>query len=151
MKAYKLVLIGFGLTFCLLTWVGFSQVEASEYIGDFCWQSYDTEEGKLYIAKVGVFNMGGGHFFLSGKLTLIGTSEESVLQGNAEFLSDNKIHLTIVNPGSNEGGAWNTITHFVLDSKLNGTGGGITTLTSSDNTYQKIEYSNDILTFIKCP
>jgi hypothetical protein len=46
------------LSFCLLTWSGYSDVEASQYLGDFCWEIHEAT-GVIGILKLGVFSMGG--------------------------------------------------------------------------------------------
>lgn len=153
MKTLGYVLIGFVSIFCL-TGIVSSNVEASDYLGDFCWQSGDV------IVKLGVSHMGGGHYLLAGKMIKSDGTLHNIVNGNAEIVGNN-IYVTLVHSGNGNGAMWTGTVLVTLDiSTLNGTAEGI----GHDRNYSDqpfvsggifidsdTEYSTGSLTFISCP
>ncbi len=118
MKNLAYVLFGFVSIFCL-TGIISSNVEASDYLGDFCWQS-QTEDG-IVIMKVGVSHMGGGHYLLAGKMIKSDGTLHNIVNGNAEIVGNN-IYMTLVHSGKGTGAMWTGSVLATLDiSTLNGT------------------------------
>ena len=98
MRSFRLVVLGFALIFCLVTWCLSSNVSASDYLGNFCWEvtSFNDKGGPVLI-KTGVTSIGDGHFILTGILTsptILGIA----INGNAEIVG-NTIYVSII--GSN--------------------------------------------------
>lgn len=73
-------------------------VEAATFLGDFCWQ---TPDGGL--VKLGVTDMGGGHFLVHGRATEHGNVE--ALHGNAEIVGQQVI-LTVNYSGEDTLETW---------------------------------------------
>lgn len=125
------------------------QAEASEYLGEFCWQ-INQSDNRTAVIKVGLFHLGGGHGSISGKV-IAGTGGEVNVHGNAEILGDNKVHLTLVDSFFTGNGTGGEIVNIVLDDSLNGS---YTTMqlwvdtTGSDN---RIKPYTGTMTFISCP
>ncbi len=61
MKTAVYVLVGFISIFCLMA-IGFSNVAASDYLGDFCWQFTSESEAPSFIVKFGGSHLGGAIF-----------------------------------------------------------------------------------------
>lgn len=144
----KALVMGFVLVFCLLAFGVFSKAEAAAgagFITDLCW-SYQVSDGVSGTLRLGLFDIGGGHFLLSGKYTH-NTGEENAIHGNAEILSDKKMHSTLINASSGSDYVSSTTLKIVLDSNtLNGDFKGITT----DSINGTSSFSGT-LTYTTCP
>ena len=119
MKKVILVLVSVLFVFCLVSWFALPNAEASDFLGDFCWKG--SFGGKNAILKLGVSDMGGGHFQLNGVVTLP-NSHEAALIGNAEFLSGNRIDAVLIYSGRGTNYVvTGTINLSLYPSTLNGT------------------------------
>lgn len=65
-KSFRIVLIGLVLSFCLLTFVVSSNIQASEYLGEFCWDVVSWGDRPNYVMKLGATHMGGGYYIAQG-------------------------------------------------------------------------------------
>jgi hypothetical protein len=155
MKAFRLALISSVLILCLLICVGSSNVEASEYLGDLCWES-TCDGSSICNTKLGVLYIGGSHFLLSGKITKDGNLH-SIVQGNAE-IEGSKVYMILVHSGKDSESMWSGIIHIILDiSNLNGTAEVITHVRDGPiemgNIYidSHTRYSTFSVSFIPCP
>jgi len=127
-----------------------SKADASDYIGDFCWDV--VGEGGASIVKLGVSDLGGQHYLLTGKM--INKSDktlQNILNGNVEFIGT-KYYGTIVGSGKDNTSMWTGTTFITLnDSDLNGTAEGI----GHDHSYKDLstdtEYNSSLMTSIPCP
>jgi hypothetical protein len=146
MNAFKYV-AGFFFAICLIIGIGIN-VEASEFLGDFCW-SVDDGSGDGPTSKVGVFHMGGGHY------QLLGTSKHSsdgtyILHGNAEVI-ENKINASIIMADGNNNAMSTLHTLAVLDpSTLNGTYNMLHTGAAGWTDQTEIRFSTGTMTSIPC-
>ncbi len=142
MKTLGYVLIGFVSIFCL-TGIVSSNVEASEYLGDFCWQFNSQPNNLSIVLRLGVSHMGELHFSLSG----------TEIYGNAGVQSDGQINMILfMVHDTGVDSTSNSVIHAVLDpNTLNGTFKGIDTWANSTKTNQGTEYHWGTLTFIQCP
>lgn len=151
-------------TFCSLVIVSlfimlstYSLVHAKEFPrfkGELCWSF--TGPG---IMNLWVQDIGGGHYIVSGKITINGIIQ-NILHGNAEIDGSN-IYMTLVNSGKNSQAMWTGINHAILDgSTLSGTFEAI----GNDRSYSEVpiqiggifidsdtQYSSGSLTLISCP
>jgi hypothetical protein len=146
MVALKCV-TGFIFVVCLIIGLGIN-VEASEYLGEFCWL-VDDGSGDGPTSKVGIFHMGGGHY------QLLGTSKHSTdgtytLHGNAEVI-ENKIHASIIMADGNNNAMSTLHTLAVLDpSSLNGTYNMLHTGAAGWTDQTEIRFSTGTMTSISC-
>jgi len=153
MKTLAYVLIGFVSIICLVGLLS-STADASDYLGDVCWQSGDV------MIKLGVSYLGGSHFLLAGKMTNSDGTLHNIVNGNAEIVG-NSIYGTLVHSGKDSKAMWSGIIYIVLDSAtLSGTAEGI----GNDRNYSDqpitmgnilidsdTEHSTGSLTLISCP
>lgn len=143
MKALKLVLTVFALT---LTLFAVSNIEASEYLGDYCWSAVDGS-GNDVITKLGVFHMGGGHYQLLGTAKTINDGTY-VVHGNAEII-DNEIHaFTVMADGNNNAMGTGHALAVLNPSTLNGSYNMLHT--GANQTQSEIRYSTGTMTSIPC-
>ena len=119
MKKVRLVLFSALLFLCLLSWFVLPNAEASDFLGDVCFMLFSG--GKTGILRLGVSDMGGGHFQLNGVVTAEG--QEAALIGNAEFLSGNKIDAVLIYSGRGRSGdlVSGTVKLSLDPNTLNGT------------------------------
>lgn len=155
MKKFAYLLIGVVSIFCL-TGLLSSTAEASDFLGDFCWQFslqqlMPPSNPSSGIIKLGVSDMGGGHYLLSGKATVTATGEEIILSGNAELFSDNKIHTSLRTSANDNNSAWSETYNVVLDSSLNGIMKGFGSGASKSSIWSQEYYMEGAMTFITCP
>ena len=126
--------------------------EASDYLGQFCWQA--TSPGGSAVVKAAVNHMGDGHFLLNGKFTdTTGVVEAFV--ASAE-VSGSSVYMTSTSAGSDSSGTWISIGRFLLNlSNLNGSGEllRIAHSASSPNSQNaSLGYEGPVtVTFIPCP
>lgn len=148
MKTLAYVLIGFVSIICL-TEILSSNVEASDYLGDFCW-TIAKEDDPMGIAKASVSYMGGGQYLLSGKLT---TSDGDVGIGHANALIEgDSILITISGSGRDSEGMVGGTVHVVLDKfTLNGIWQSVGLEVSYSDDSIGTDKENGSATFISCP
>jgi len=148
MKTLAYVLIGFVSIICLPGILS-SNVEASDYLGDFCW-TIAHENVPMGIAKASVLDIGGGQYLLSGKMT---DSDGNVYIGhaNALFEGDN-ILLTISGSASSNQGMLGGTVHVVLENfTLNGTWQSVGLDVSYADDSINTDKENGSATLISCP
>ena len=145
MKVLKIVLVVLAFSLMLFS---VSIVEASEYLGDFCWSTVDDNENTI-ITKLGAFHLGGGHY------QLLGTAEHStegtlVVRGNAEIVGNEIQASTFTIDGNNN--AMTTIHSLAtLDpSTFNGTFNQITTSAAGWTEQTEIRFYSGTMTSITC-
>jgi hypothetical protein len=109
MKVLRVVGLALVLSVCLVAWLGISNVEAMEYLGDYCYRvEGDTEaDDNMFDMRLAVVHIGNDHYSLYGKMVLNSASEifdgvEVAVHGNAEISSDGKIISTIVGAAKND-------------------------------------------------
>ncbi len=137
----------------LFTVFGSMEVKAGTYIGEVCWDvSFTTPVGTGGIVRVGVTDMGGGHYLLNGKATSKDDPPKvTAIHGNAE-LEGSQILVTGVAGGTNADGTWGHVGNWVLDaSTLNGTINRVGTYYNSNSTAFNNYYDVGTVTFISCP
>jgi hypothetical protein len=147
MKKLAYLLVSIISIYCM-TGIISSKADASDFIGDFCWDVV----GDGSMLKLGVSNLGGQHYLLTGKI--INKSDktlQNIINGNVEFIGT-KYYGTLVNAGKDNTAMW-TGTNFITlnDSDLNGTIESI----GHDHNYKDLstdtEYTSGLLTSIPCP
>ena len=106
-----------GLILKLVTWViavfmiigmGSVATEAFEYLGEFCWHATEEGDPDSFILKLGVFHMGGNHYYLSGyEYWLHAPDKIGMVNGHALAING-IIKMTFINPGNDDvdGEAW---------------------------------------------
>jgi hypothetical protein len=109
MKVFKTFGLALVLSVCLLTWLDNSDVEASQYFGEFCLQNNVGE-----ILQVGLTDMGGGHYLFNGRLIETDPHIITTVHGNAEIISD-KVYFTSTSSGSNANDTWTFIGNGILN------------------------------------
>ena len=148
MKAPRSMVVSIVLMFGLLVCSSISSIKASDYLGDFCWQ---TEEGD--ILKLAINHMGGEHYLLTGRLIETEGLIEAV-HGSAEVVG-NTIHVTTTSSGGDDLETWTFIGRWLLDrTTLNGTGeimGVSHDKTDPDPEHAEMDYEKLTLSFVSCP
>ncbi len=121
MKALKIVLVVFAFSFTLLTLFSVSNVEAMEYLGDYCFRletDSKANDGRFDM-RLAVVHIGNEHYSLYGKAELVDYyGIEVPVHGNAEIGSDGKIICTLVGSGKNDNNnnMMGIIFHIKLDN-----------------------------------
>ena len=93
------MVINFILVFTLIICAGISKVEAFTYFGEFRWEeSLDGVPEEKPTIRLGVTDMGDGHFILSGR----DKDFDCVIHGGGEVIGSNVI-LTLQTSRINEG------------------------------------------------
>ena len=125
---------------------GAAAVGAGEYLGEYCWRA-DASDGSTREMKVGVSDMGGGHYLFSGTWGEPGSPHP--LHGNAEVI-DGSVRFTM-----NWG--YTTDTHLqyrhgimILDGMLNGTVRAIKTKVEKSTGLESIGKFKMPITFVSC-
>jgi hypothetical protein len=148
MKVLKTVGLALILSVCLLIWSGYSDAEASQYLGEFCW-SVDDGSGDGPILKIGVFDMGGSHYQLLGTAK---TSDDGtyVVHGNAEII-ESVIHASIIMADGNNN-AMSTLHSLgvINPSTLNGTYNMLHTGAAGWTDQTEIRFSTGTMTSVSC-
>ena len=125
---------------------GAAAVGAGEYLGEYCWRA-DASDGSTREMKVGVSDMGGGHYLFSGTWGKPGSPHP--LHGNAEVI-DGSVRFIM---------SWGltTNTHLLyrhgfmtLDGMLNGMVGAITTKVEKSTGLASIGRFKMPITFVSC-
>ena len=120
---------------------------AGDFLGDLCW-SVDDGSGDGPTLKLGVFNIGGGHYLLLGTLQH-STDGTYTAQGNAELI-ENKIHISIIMADGNNN-AMSTLHGLGILDPSNFNGSYNMLHTGASKTGQtEIRYSSGTLTHIPC-
>ncbi len=92
MRTFKIVAINSILVFALIICTGISKVQASTYLGEFCW-GFVYSDSSLSIppftAKLAVTDMGNQHFIVNGIDT-----DNFLFHGNAEIIGSD-VHLSL--------------------------------------------------------
>ncbi len=150
MKARKIVLVLFVLSFSLLTRFGVSSAGASTYLGEVCWAS--TQGNDSIVTRLGFSYLGDGHFVLAGKMTKNGTVLHNTLNGNGE-IHGNNFHTTLTHSGKSGIAMWTGIIRMVLDiSTFNGTAESIGHDYNYSDSTLDTQFNNAIpVTLIQCP
>ena len=156
MKALKIVLVVVVFTFTLLTLFSISNVEAAEYLGEFCFNT-TGESGSIAgdsgTAQFSVYDMENGTYSYTG-VNIYGledNTKQSIMQGTA-ILKDNTIHVSHTDNGwqRNEG-AYLMTYYFEIDATtLNGTFRGLEIEASLGNSGDAHYFSGSIVS-IPCP
>lgn len=126
---------------------------AGNYLGEFCWQFQDVgHSGNSWVVKYGVFDNGGGHYYLSGVTNINGEIVSG--HGNGES-NGNTIYGTINVSGIHSWGKAAKTINMTLDSSLNGS------YFSLEHEYGKcggsgtdthcLAYYHGTVTFVSCP
>ena len=125
--------------------------EASDYLGQFCWQA--TSPGGSAVVKAAVTHMGDGHFLLNGNVAGSSAGLEPFV-GSAE-VSGSSVYMTTASAGSDSSGTWTSIGRFVLNlGTLSGSGELLGGSHSASGPPQNasLDYDGPVtLTFISCP
>lgn len=82
MKIFRNALISLMMMLTISLCFGIFQSEASDYLGDFCWEVVDDDD--TTVLRLGFLQMGNGHFIVSGKFIEVGETPH-VLHGSAEI------------------------------------------------------------------
>lgn len=101
MRAFRSMLLSFVLIFWSIIGISISEGEAFTYYGEFRWKVTLDGDPEFDIIRLGVGDMGGGHFILSGR----DEDCECVIQGNGEVIGSNVIlilHAARNNEGNSE-------------------------------------------------
>ena len=107
MKSFRFAIISFFILFGLLVLAGSSSVEASDYLGEFCWES-----AKGWLIRIALTHAGDGHYTVNGRVTENGHVQAG--HGNAEIVGSEVImHLT--SSGFDDTGIWTCVGTAVLD------------------------------------
>ncbi len=153
MKTMRTAVISF-LLLGILSLGGFPAGEATDYLGQYCWQVTSPGPGGSAVVKAAVTHMGDGHYLLNGKITNpLGIVE--VFVGAAE-VSGSSVYMTTTSAGSDSSGTWTFIGRFVLSfATLNGSGellGDFHSTSSPNPQNASVEYQGPVTaTFIPCP
>lgn len=94
---------------------------ADKYLGEFCWQVFNSTGQPYWIYKFGVYEKEGGHLALFGAISY-GANGPSASHGNAIVIGNN-IKMTIVSSDYEEaeGEVWSeTFTAILSASTLSG-------------------------------
>ena len=147
MKTIRFAAICLLMVTTIIIGIGISNVEAVEYLGDFCWEAGGGE----VILKLGILHIGDGHLLLSGKLFDKGHLKE-VVHGNAEIEGSNLI-ATLNSSDKDDKEIVTGTSHIIIDlSTLNATAEGIFHGYEYSNQLNETEHEGlDVLTFISCP
>ena len=143
------------LTICVMTCIVTvcKSVHAGQYLGEFCWNDTITQGSSgTGIIKLGITDIGGGHYLASGKYIMIEDEEkfEFILCGNVELVNGKiqmSLNLNIYENNTIEDESWN----IVLDPvTLNGSYGVIHIETDASNHFEQ-KFIGGILTHTTCP
>ena len=146
MKTFAYLLLGLVTFFCFMESSSLN-AEASDYLGEYCFEFKDVgHSGSSWVSKVGVFDNGGGHYYLSGVNDLDG--DLSSINGNAEISGNN----IIANMNSSIISTWGKTAatiNMTLDLILNGT--YFSMAHEYNGTNHDLAYYHGIVTFVSCP
>ena len=144
MKSVRFLLVFLVTYFCLFTWIGFSNSEASDYLGEYCESVSIAGLEETCIMKVGVYDMSNGHYYLSG---IVDCDEVHPLHGNIESINGNLVGSLI-----QTGGSAFAVFHINIDSN---TFSGQVQALDLDYRQQtgdlETNYMEGTLTLISCP
>ncbi len=142
---YSILLIGL---FMLTT---ASRSHAEVYLGEVCWQGYNTTMGDVFILKSGVYAREGGRYILNGKISSEG-SIVGLFSGNGEIVGGN-VMISFVSSGNTPPDKWGDVGNVVLNpSTLNGTFFWVGThYTEGDVEPLGNHFDEGTLTRIACP
>ncbi len=149
MKALKTVLVVFAFSFTLLTLFSVSNVEAVEYLGDFCFSGVGEIKSVEFDMRLAVVHIGNNHYSLYGKVVDNDGIEEAV-HGNAEIRLDGKIICTIVSSGKIDTEMWESTIRMKLDNISNGRFQSITHIKESGVPEVYERYEKGAITNIPC-
>lgn len=113
--------IALSLTICLLMFTTATKVLADEFLGNFCWQVFNSNGQPYWVYQFGVYQKEGGHIVLYGSVDY-GTNGVSASHGNAIIVGSN-IKMTIVSSDyeDGDGEVWSeTFTAILNRSTLDG-------------------------------
>jgi hypothetical protein len=144
MKFFRFLLVWLVTFLCLFTWSGFSNTEASDYLGEYCESISVAGLDETCLLKLGVYDMSNGHFYLSG---IIDCDEAYPVHGNIESINGNLVGSLIQTGGSTFG-----VLHITVDSN---TFSGQVEALDLDFRQQtgvlETKHMEGTLTFITCP
>lgn len=138
MKSIQLCVVGFALVLSPLTSLG------STYLGDFCWVAENTD-GTLRYFKLGISEVGGGHFSVHGLWMNEDASAKSPVSGSAELI-DGEWELSVLRADSSPDFTAFRSFHFDLGPGANGIA-RVIGLNTGDRTVRQGELP---LTFTNC-
>lgn len=146
MNTRKLNLMTILVVIGLFIGINLSKAEASAFLGDFCWQASSTMTPKSVLLRIGVAEMGGGHFALYGKVF---QGNNTAMHGNAEIDGSNVL-ITLVESGDinsfwpgTEALLWNAVLNLAT---LNGTYSSLEVIPQ-----QNVVEDEGTMTLITCP
>lgn len=125
-----------------------SAVEASEYIGDYCWNVTPQGTAVTGLLRMGVFNFGDDHYMMSGTLSV--GAIIIPYRGNMELIDSSYVG-SLINAGISQAVIFNQNAAFQLNTSFNGTYKGISNF--YDTTGNQVTSTIDQGTFTKvaCP
>lgn len=110
MKVLNFLLIGVFLLICFVP----SNIEASEYLGERCWQmECTTPEDCTSVVKVGLFKMARNHLYFSGTILEI---PGSAIHGNL-VRNGNQYSMSFLSTGIWGNDKWADMGNAVLDAR----------------------------------
>ena len=153
MKKITLFIIIASLSLGSVCFMSLPSAEASDYLGDYCWTVNNFTVGQTFLFKLGISNMGGGHFQLSGVFIVNG--KQIITNGNAELINANQIAFQLYYSGVGQD-VVNGMFNLTLDSaSLNGTFGSsemhIAMSVGSSGGTPKVYANSGTVTLIQCP
>ncbi len=149
MKALKLILTGMAIVISLVIGIFDGNAEASNYLGEFCWQV--SSNGNAWgTVRLGVTDMGGNQYLTIGRIDHYDGNIQ-IINGNAEA-KGNDIMVTLNHSSKNSSTMMSGIDQVVLDmNTLNGTFDIIMTVYNYSNKSTSNSFLTGALTYIPCP
>jgi len=142
MKKINILIIG--LLFAVTVMA--SAVEASEYIGDYCWNVTPQGTAVTGLLRMGVFHFGADHYVMSGTLTA--GAVIIPYRGNMELINSTYVG-SLINAGISQAVIFNQNAAFQLDTSFNGTYKGISNFYNTSG--NQVTSTVDLGTFTKVP
>lgn len=144
MKKINIMIIG--LLFAVTVMA--STVEASEYIGEYCWNVTPQGTTVTGLLRMGVFHFAAEHYMMSGTLT----AGAAIIpyRGNMELINGSYVG-SLINAGISQAVIFNQNAAFQLNTSFNGTYKGISNF--YDTSANQVASTVDQGTFTKviCP
>lgn len=128
-----------------------STAKAETYLGDFCWQVFNSIGQPYWIYKFGVYEKTGGHLSLYGAVSY-GANGDSASHGNAVIIG-NKVKMTIVSSDyeETEGEVWSETFTAILDASSLGGQWNALSLESDDGINVRPVFQKGSMSLIACP
>lgn len=92
-----------------------ADVEAAEYLGDYCWNYTTDGSSSAGIIRIGIFWLGGDHYTVSGLITATSPQLfQTLIHGNAEAVGD-QVWATLIDTYSTSTSMTTEVMDWTLD------------------------------------